>query len=689
MRRLVKQFLNFTGRTSPDKASRHDLLGGFGVTDDEAARLLVDPSQAPAPDGEAGLLRAHIDARVMATHETGVSLPLGSLFESFSLGPLSRQLLTLALCAEVDEGIRRLFMYTWNDFTRRRPTLEFLLGLIQPTTAGRLLNVDGFFFTSPLLKWNLVSLDAEGADEPFLGRTVRLRPSVVSWALGGSDLDPSLVSVATVVREASRDSLVIPPAVREPLDRNLARVGTPGAPVMVIIGPAGVGKSTIARQHLLGLSGLVIEVHVDTLVHPPSEANARLSALRRDARLLRAPIIADLADAESAAPELLAAYRQLADILDEHAYGAVVTARDRASWFVSLLTQALQTSLPLPSKEDRIRLWQSAFDRGDAEPDDEVIESSARYPLSGGSIQRAARAALAAGMLPGAAVRFSDVTDACRAQLTPRLSGIAKRIVTSFTLDDLIIPAEGRTRLDEVIAYARHHNKVFFEWGYDRLLPYGRGLSVLFSGPPGTGKTMAAGIIGGILGMEVFRIDLSQTVSKYIGETEKNLGRIFDEATKSESILLFDEADSLFSKRTSVKSSVDRYANLEVNYLLQRMEDFEGVTILTTNFEGSLDDAFRRRIRFRVNFPAPDEGTRERLWRSMVPEAVERAEDIDFEDLATSYDLSGGHIKNAALRAAFFAAAATSGLRNEHLHLAARLECEKLGQVVRAYDGDS
>jgi SpoVK/Ycf46/Vps4 family AAA+-type ATPase len=433
----------------------------------------------------------------------------------------------------------------------------------------------------------------------------------------------------------------------------------------------------------------VLEVDAASLVRPLEGVEHRIEVLRRDARLLKVALVADMGDVEADDAQIKGPYRRLAQILDEHPYGSVVTARDEASWFVSLLEQAVVHHIPLPGKAERVRLWRLGFKAASVGPINPVVlEAACRYPLSGGAIERAVLAASGRARTEAGEplVRLEDVTEACRAQLTPRLSGVAQRIVTTFTWDDLILPDDAREAMRELVAYWKNMRTVYEEWGYGRLLPYGRGLSALFAGPPGTGKTMAAGIIGGELGMEVFRVDLSRTVSKYIGETEKNLGRVFDEAAKSQSILLFDEADSLFSKRTGVKSSVDRYANLEVNYLLQRMEDFDGVTVLTTNLEGSLDDAFRRRIRFRVQFPAPDQATREALWTRMVPEQAHVDGTLDFAILALDYDLSGGHIKNAALRAAFFAAERGAGIRMRDLRRAARLECEKLGKIVRVSD---
>jgi SpoVK/Ycf46/Vps4 family AAA+-type ATPase len=231
----------------------------------------------------------------------------------------------------------------------------------------------------------------------------------------------------------------------------------------------------------------------------------------------------------------------------------------------------------------------------------------------------------------------------------------------------------------EFLNYAAHRAKIFSEWGFDRKLPYGRGLSALFAGPPGTGKTMICSLLAKELGLELYRIDLSQVVNKYIGETEKNLGRVFDEAARGQVMLLFDEADSLFAKRTEVKSSHDRYANLEVNYLLQRMESHEGVVVMTTNSETAIDPAFRRRIRFRIRFPAPDEAQRLQLWLGMMPCEAQVAPGVDLKAIALRFPLAGGNIMNALVRAATAATADGGAIQQHHLLRAAELEYAEMG----------
>jgi SpoVK/Ycf46/Vps4 family AAA+-type ATPase len=682
-RTLVRDTLDHAGRIGSDSI-RLDRLR-LAVSDEDAHRLLFPPQQAPRPPGEAALVRTRLDQRIARSLEAEVVLPLVEIWQAFDLDELSRQVLILALAGEIDEEIRRLYGYLWNDLSRRRPTVEFLLGLLQPSLRGKLENAHAFFRESPLTKHRLIEPLAQ--DAPFFAQEVRLVSSLVARAIGGHELDPSLAGIARVTFPPTNPATIVMGApAAQAIEASLRQLGDGSGATVVLIGPSGTGKSALVRQRL----GPRIEVDVPGMVRPLQDADSRISALARDARCLRMPLVLDLADSEQDDPALNAAYRQLGRIAAHHPHGAVVTARDEASWFLGLLETAVVHRFNFPTAQERVIIWYQAFLRsGVPSAPPEILEVASRYPLSGGAIERAA-IAVTARVGPEKArlgdLRLEPVTEACRAQLTPRLQGIATRIVTTLVWDDLILPKAELDNIREIINYARFKPQIFDQWGYGRLLPYGRGLSILFAGPPGTGKTMAAGLIGSELGMEVFRVDLSRTVSKYIGETEKNLGRIFDEASRSQSILLFDEADSLFAKRTEVKSSVDRYANLEVNFLLQRMEDFDGVTILTTNFEGSIDEAFRRRIRFRINFPAPDLETRAQLWAKMVPKEARVEEQLDFEQLAKDFELSGGYIKNAAVRAAFFAIQNNDGLRMRYFRKAARLEILKLGRVVRVGD---
>ena len=297
-------------------------------------------------------------------------------------------------------------------------------------------------------------------------------------------------------------------------------------------------------------------------------------------------------------------------------------------------------------------------------------------------LRRRPRRTARAGAVP--VLSTGLLVQALRDQVRARLGDLAESVAVVQGLQDLVLPAESLARLREMISGYRHREKVLRDWGFAAKVGRGGGWTALFFGPPGTGKTMAAGIVARELGLEVYRVDLSRVVDKYIGETEKHLRRVFDEAERGQVMLLFDEADSLFGKRTSgASSATDRYANMEVNYLLQRMERYEGVVVLTTNNERLLDEAFRRRLRYVVQFPMPDAAERERLWRGMIPAEAEVEGEFDFAWLARQYEMSGGHIRNAVLRAAYQAAEEGGGLSQERLRQAADAEYRALGRVVR------
>jgi SpoVK/Ycf46/Vps4 family AAA+-type ATPase len=294
--------------------------------------------------------------------------------------------------------------------------------------------------------------------------------------------------------------------------------------------------------------------------------------------------------------------------------------------------------------------------------------------LTAPAIRTAAQDALAQ------AADDADVADrvwaASRSQARPRLDDLAQRIEPAATWDDLVLPPPILAQLHEIEHHVAHRATVYERWRFAERVTRGLGISALFAGPSGTGKTMAAEVLANSLQLDLYRIDLSSVVSKYIGETEKNLRRVFDAAEQGGAILFFDEADALFGKRSEVKDSHDRYANIEINYLLQRMEQYRGLAILATNMKGNLDSAFLRRIRFVVNFPFPDTAQRLEIWKRIFP-APSRPHQLDLVVLA-QLNVSGGSIRNIALNAAFLAAAANQRIRMSHVLQAARSEFAKL-----------
>jgi SpoVK/Ycf46/Vps4 family AAA+-type ATPase len=305
--------------------------------------------------------------------------------------------------------------------------------------------------------------------------------------------------------------------------------------------------------------------------------------------------------------------------------------------------------------------------------------------MTGGQIRDAAATARQIAAFQGhndGRPTLDDLQEACRMHSNRKLETLARRIVPRYRWKDIVLPNDRMEQLQEICATLQYRPVVFGEWGFDAKLSLGKGLNVLFAGPSGTGKTMAAEILACELGLELYKTDLSTIVSKYIGETEKNLSRIFAEAASSNAILFFDEADALFGKRSEVRDSHDRYANIEVNYLLQEMERYEGMAILATNLRKNIDEAFVRRMHFVVEFPFPSAGDRLRIWQSVLPEDAPRASDLDLEFLAESFELSGGNLKNIALGGAFLAASDGGRITMAHLIRATRRECQKIGKVL-------
>jgi ATPase family protein associated with various cellular activities (AAA) len=346
--------------------------------------------------------------------------------------------------------------------------------------------------------------------------------------------------------------------------------------------------------------------------------------------------------------------------------------------------------VPFPSPSQRAAIWQQTFEHLHAAVDGEEVdwtEIGRKLALDAARIQSAARSAVSAATVrahgqAAAVVSRADLMEASRHQLQHDLKSLAVRVDKTYRWEDLVISVDGYHALIEMISYAKNAERVYDQWGFGAKHSVAGGISALFSGPPGTGKTMCAGVIARELDMELFRVDLSRVVSKWIGETEKNLARVFDEAQRSNAVVLFDEADSLFAKRTEVKSSVDRYANLEVNFLLQRMETFNGITVLTTNFEDTIDSAFKRRLTFRIRFEKPDADARAALWEKMFPPTAALADDVDFGELGRRFEVSGGNIRNAAIRAAFLAANEEHGIDMDTLVRATLREAREMGVLI-------
>jgi SpoVK/Ycf46/Vps4 family AAA+-type ATPase len=337
----------------------------------------------------------------------------------------------------------------------------------------------------------------------------------------------------------------------------------------------------------------------------------------------------------------------------------------------------------------RKRLWEHFSENHDFAGAADWGEMASKFRFTPGQIKNALLQAHEIGYgdhTSDGRITESALHAACFAQGRHVLGRTAAKIKTVYQWNDLILPPEPVELLQNACAQMKYRYLVLGQWGWETRLAYGRGLSMLFSGLPGTGKTMAAQVVAGELNLELYRIDLAQIVSKYIGETEKNLRQIFHEAQSSNAILFFDEADALFGKRSEVKEAHDRYANIEIAYLLQKVEEYDGASILATNLLKNIDDAFLRRITFVVEFPFPDADYRKRIWASMFPRQTPLHPEVDFDFLANRLEIAGGNIKNIALASSFLAAREGETVRMRHILQAAKYEFQKIGRVLMRED---
>ena len=531
--------------------------------------------------------------------------------------------------------------------------------------------IDGGLFDR-LARFGLIELDSDPR-RPLFRRGVSVSDRVLDLARGTLAIDRELsgavtLTTASLERAAESGRAVELTGVTAALVA--AARGESGA-LVVASGNVGNGRAAAVRRAIAAAGGSAICVRAAALAGEATAMRRQCRAIVRECRLHAATLVVEDIDTLGDRASLLTS--EVLDVLD-----GVVFATAREGAAVATTRPVVEVRVKLPGVEERVGLWADALG-------DSVIEGTAevcarRYAIAPDMLARAATAAKThAG---GEAITPEHVHEAMRAQLAKKLSGLATRIETKQTWDDLVMPTDQFDLLIELCTRSLYRHQVLETWGFGDKIGRGHGIAALFSGPPGTGKTMVAGLLAQELGLDLYQVDLAKIVSKYIGETEKMLAELFDAAEAGHAILLFDEADSLFGKRTAVTSSNDRYANLEVNYLLQRLETFTGIAILTTNHENAIDEAFKRRLAMHVRVPTPDASERMALWQAMLPARADVAPDLDFAPLATQFVMSGGYIKNAVVRAAYFAAHDNAPIGAAHLWRAARAEYEAMGKLA-------
>ena len=672
-----------------------DSYRGLYIPDAEVDILIAaDAGLSPALHAERAALHAErraIAARAATLAHTGQESRMSRMARLFGLSEFEQDIVLVALLPELDLRYERLYAYIQDDVTRKRPTVDLAVRLLAGGKAGSMALVRAFAPDAPLRRHRLIQLFEDGQRQPpLLARFVKLDDRVVAELRdsGAPALDAELMPFAAFEHpQRALGSLLL----ADDLAARLRQAFWPDdGLVLALQGGYGSGRKAIAESLCseYGLPMLAVDLERLIASDGPDTGHAQFELARRIAReaTLRGAAIAWQGADRLLHEEHAGAWRAaVLPVIDEY----------RGPQFV-LLSQPWETNgtlphsrylrieLPALSYSEREQLWQRRLNG--ERPDDAALQALAStFRLSGGQIRDAAAMARAlAGWRndEGAQISQHDLFAACRAQSSGKLASLARKISASYTWGDLVLPPDQVAQLREITAQVRHRRTVLERWGFDRHLAMGKGVNVLFAGPSGTGKTMASEIIAAELGLELYKIDLSSMVSKYIGETEKNLDRVFSAAREANAILFFDEADAIFGKRSEVKDAHDRYANIEVGYLLQKMEEYDGVVILATNLLNNLDDAFVRRLHMTIDFPFPEEAYRRQIWARVFPAEAPLAADIDLALLARQFRLAGGNIRNVALLAAFLAAEDGSTIGMGQVMRAIRREYQKIGKLV-------
>jgi len=585
------------------------------------------------------------EARIRATIDAKIVSPLCELVRTFELTPRQWASLMFALLPEVDPNLVQAYRYLARDASCRGLDGRLLTMLVYDTPQSRSLMARDFSQSSPLAKYRL--LDAGAPTESLMFRRIRALPRLVYLLDGnGLELDPELAEIAEL-REPPDGTAQFPALT---IERAAAALHS-NEVVLAIQGQRGLGKKLLAQVAAAHWRRRLLVIDSKRLAqqHITVQQLAVRSLIRELLLLDAVPVFADVDDASVIDDDRDGMPAFFSMFLDEWR-GPVALTINRERMPRIHQRPLVHLTLEIPPLAVRAQLWQQVMP---ALPADDAEGLAGRFAIPGGVIVAAAHAA-EAGRLPTAPPpKSTDLDYAVAAQLHQRISRLGKKLPTPFDLDDLIVDDDTRAALVEIAAAAKERRKIRDQFK----LRGAAGISVLFSGHPGVGKSMSGTVLAKRLGLDIYEIDLSQVVSKWLGETEKNLSDVFDAAEPGHVVLLFNEADSLFGKRTSdVKSSNDRYANLETNYLLQRLERFNGLTILTTNLTGAIDQAFKRRFSYDVYFTFPSIDMRAELWRRTLPKD-RTAGDIDYEELADKFELTGGFIKVACERAAYVAGA--------------------------------
>ncbi|GAA0377129.1 AAA family ATPase [Bacillus horti] len=697
--------LHLTYKKAAEDNPAMDHLKGLVLFEEEIRRLLIEEEATSLEYIQE--LREEIEHfeqliahKIEQSRANQLHLPLAYLVEEFQLSPFEKELLILAVAFEKHRKYEKIFAYLQDDVTYKRPTLDLAMKLCQLTELERIEARESILKKSRFMTF-LLRMDEEQSALSFMSRTFRLEERVVSFLLNSDQIESSIAAFTNrfnplldqleVIQAVQADN--VQDHINQFMSSHLL-CSKSNSPLFFfhLYGQNGVGKKLQVKQYArnIGQSLILIDLRKMLLedgdFHQGLLSSIRESILQKailcfyNAHVLFSPATIDLTEekrkllfvqeleqANIKTPVFILADKQLKPVEMTRKYG-----------FIAI-------HLKTPEIAERKLIWEEL---SKAYPFEQKIDwggIASKFRFTFGQIENALIQARHLGQWRNTQGSFfltlEDLHQACYMQVEHGLEGKAQRVDPRYSWDDLILPDEQKMELRNACNQIKYRHVVYGAWGFNQKLAYGKGLSLLFTGPPGTGKTMSAQIIAHELNLQLYKIDLSQVISKYIGETEKNLQEIFAQAQSSHAILFFDEADALFGKRSEVKDAHDKYANIETSYLLQKIEEYEGISVLASNYLQNIDEAFLRRIQFVIKYPFPDQAYRQQIWESLFPSSAPLSTDLDTVYLAEKLELSGGQIKNIVVASAFLAAEQEEPIGMRHIIKAAKHEVQKSGKI--------
>lgn len=602
-----------------------------------------------------------LDNTIKLAEENNCLTSLEHLSAVFQLSPFEQNILLMCAGVELSSEFRKTIEGENNPRGSSLPTFGLALSALDNAYWGALLP------ESPLRYWKLIHV-IEG--ELLTTSQLQINESVLHFLAGLSQIDQQVQDYLEPITGLNHKLTPSQLRIVDEIENQLKKAFVEKNSFICLKGQRNISKFSVAKQAFSKLGYNIVLISGTKLPKNLKDIRSLSRILNREAAIHKLGIFLEcerINSSDGNTAELVRSF--ISDI-----NGIIILGVN--DWVPDLNYPLFTTTLQKPSSDEQLHLWKNEFSSSEFSQNGYFDGLVSQFDLGTAEILETSQEFSGDESTMDAEVLKSKLWNRCLERSRPKLSELARQIIPKSGWQDLILPETQKDMLVAISKSIRYKRTVFEKWGFSSKSSRGLGISALFSGDSGTGKTMAAEVLSHELNLDLFKVDLSQVVNKYIGETEKNLKRIFDAAEFGGAILLFDEADALFGKRSDVKDSHDRYANVEVSYLLQRMEEYKGLAILTTNMKNALDKAFLRRLKFIIQFPFPDQQSRESIWRKIFPENAPLGT-LDYRKLGR-LNISGGHIKNIAINAAFFAADEDAGISMDHIRKAARLEYAKM-----------